>query len=122
MIPKKLVLIVDDDADFREALALVLNLEGFQTAGAEDGAKALHFLGEGLRPDLILLDLRMPNVDGATFLRQLHAEGNGATPPVVVLSGEAKGQEESSALGAEGFLPKPVEMAELFATVHRLTG
>src|SRR5690242_5374004 len=68
MAPKAHILVVEDDADVREALVDVLEAEGFSVAMAEDGAQALDYLGGAApRPALILLDLMMPNMNGLQF-------------------------------------------------------
>jgi len=109
---KPLVLIVDDDPTLRESMALWLDGAGYRTIQAEDGRQGLHATAD-LRPDLVLLDLRMPVLDGFGFLAEL--ERTPDTPPVVVISGrgEVRDVVESFRRGATDFIVKPIESYEL---------
>jgi two-component system response regulator MprA len=81
-----LILVVDDHAATREPLAKLLRYEGYETAVASNGAEALEALRER-RPDLVLLDLLMPKMDGMTFLDQAAREPHGTGLPVIVVTG-----------------------------------
>ena len=81
-----LILIVDDHAATREPLAKLLRYEGYETAVASNGAEALEALRER-RPDLVLLDLLMPKMDGLTFLAEARREPHGEGLPVIVVTG-----------------------------------
>src|SRR4051794_9814888 len=80
------VLIVEDDEDLREMMAQMLNIEGFSTATASNGREALDYLHSTRRPNVILLDLMMPVMDGWEFRRQQQADPQIAPVPVIVLS------------------------------------
>jgi two-component system, chemotaxis family, chemotaxis protein CheY len=109
----QLVLIVDDDAAIREAVAELLTLEGYRTAMAANGAEALSVLAGGARPALILLDLMMPVMDGFQFRSRQQQDPKLADIPVIVFSaGRAAG-----AIDAAAQLPKPVDLDHLLATV-----
>jgi CheY-like chemotaxis protein len=82
----KCILIVDDDPMFREVVRMRLSAAGYQTLAAA-GADAGWELAKAHRPDVILLDLVMPEVDGVTFLRRLRSDPALASTPVVVVSG-----------------------------------
>lgn len=112
------VLIVDDDPTLRESVSLWLSQSGYRTAQAEDGRKALGVLKKH-RPDLILLDLRMPVLDGFGFLTELSRFPD--PPPVVVISGrgEVRDVVESFRRGATDFIVKPVESYELLEHAAR---
>ncbi|MDQ7831855.1 MAG: response regulator [Desulfovibrionaceae bacterium] len=113
MSPKaSLILIVDDDPTLRESVALWLSHTGYRTAQAENGRQALLAMKEQ-RPDLILLDLRMPVLDGFGFLAELAHVAD--PPPVVVISGrgEVRDVVESFRRGATDFIVKPIESYEL---------
>ena len=115
---KTAVLVIDDDADIRELMKILLEADGYQVNVAADGAEALEQLQTGARPALILLDLMMPQMDGEQFLKRIHS-GRFAKVPVVILSGHSGGKKKAEQLKAASCLPKPVELDELLKTVHR---
>lgn len=115
------VYVVDDDLDIRSSLTEILEFKGYRVIEAANGQEALDRLHTGARPCLILLDLMMPVLNGWEFRsRQLQDERLAAIP-VVILSGAGRAAE-ASCLGAAGFLPKPLELSELLATVERHCG
>ena len=113
------VLIIEDDAAVAEALGEVLALEGYATEFAVDGAEGLR-LGSTADPNVILLDIVLPEIDGYEVLRKLRADGVEA--PILMIS--AKGREIDKVLalelGADDYLTKPFGMAELTARVKAL--
>jgi DNA-binding response OmpR family regulator len=112
------VLIVDDDADIREAVTAVLHVEGFDVApacGVEDADSQMR---AGFRPCVVLLDLHMPNLDGWAFLDRVREEPEVADVPVVIVSGDADQRAAATAAGCE-FLLKPVRPAALVAAVAK---
>ncbi len=111
------VLIVEDDADLREMMAQLLSLEGFRTEAVENGRDALQYLERGGRPELILLDLMMPVMDGWEFRRRQMQDPALATVPVVVLS--ALDPARASELGGAAFLKKPLDFDRLLELVRR---
>src|SRR6185295_9210900 len=102
------VLVVEDDPDAREPVAAVLAEEGFDIAVATDGAEALAALGSGPRPCVVLLDLRMPGMDGFEFRAEQMRDPALAKLPVVVLSGDDQVDEKALQLGIEYFIRKPI--------------
>jgi CheY-like chemotaxis protein len=118
MPPGASVLVVDDDADVREMLRMVLEGGGYQVATAKDGADALDHLNGGDLVGLILLDLMMPVLDGEQFLRA-HRSSVRSDIPVVIVSGHGDARDIARTLGANGYLRKPVELDELLLTVGR---
>jgi two-component system KDP operon response regulator KdpE len=110
------ILLVEDDAQTRHALTGNLEGHGYGVRGAADGEEAL-VLWELRRPDLILLDLGLPGIDGLGVLRRIRRD---ATTPVIVLSarGEERDKVEALDLGADDYLAKPFGMAELHARVR----
>src|SRR5438270_7170536 len=102
------ILLVEDDAATREALALILGTEGYRVTGAANGAEALGVLRSAPPPDLILLDLMMPIMDGWQFRREQVRDAALSAIPVVVLSADGNVQQKASALHAAGYLQKPV--------------
>ena len=123
-MPDRLVLIVDDDADTREMLQTMLQIMvGVRTSLAEDGEVALQHVAEE-RPDLILLDLRLPKRDGAVVLRQLKADPATSEIPVIVLTTGAlpTDHEVARAAGCDDYLDKPFHVATLEKKVRSQLG
>lgn len=81
----KVILVADDEKDLREALAIALSNEGFSVITAEDGQQAIDLALKN-HPDLIMLDIIMPNVDGSEALKQIRADEWGKTAKIVVLT------------------------------------
>ena len=113
------LLVVDDDAAVREALALVLGLDGFEVTTAADGREAMHTLSAG-RPDAVVLDVLMPGVDGLEVCRRIRATGD--RTPVLMLTARAEVSERVAGLdaGADDYLAKPFAREELIARVRAL--
>jgi CheY-like chemotaxis protein len=106
------VLIVDDDADTRDALASALRDAGFVVEQAASGAQALERMDQGGQPDVILLDLRMPGMDGAQFLERTRE----AKARVILLTGDSSARLLRFAREAT-LLTKPVDLEQLEAAV-----
>lgn len=118
------ILIVDDEPPIRRLLRTSLASQGFQVSEAADGRSALGEI-ERSHPDLVILDLGLPDMDGAEVIRTLRDGGNAV--PILVLSSRAdeKGKVEALDLGADDYVTKPFGTAELFARIraalrHRL--
>ena len=112
------VLVVDDDALIRETLATALSDEGYSVRVAADGQAALETLDEWL-PDLIVLDLMMPVMDGHAFRDAQRALGNAADIPVIVLSAAHNIQARASNLDAAAVFPKPFDLSTLLDAIER---
>ena len=110
------ILIVDDDPDLRECLQIMLTSMGFEVTSAANGQEALDEM-EGHDPDLILLDMKMPVMDGWEFCRAL--EGRDSRPPIVVVTAAPDPAGRAAEVHAEGWLGKPFEIADLEAIVRR---
>ena len=110
------ILVVDDDPDLREFLRLMLTSMGFEVTSAANGREALDVM-DGHDPDLILLDMKMPIMNGWEFCRAL--EGRDARPPIVVLTAAPDPAARAAEVCADGWLGKPFEYEELEATVRR---
>ena len=116
-----MILIVDDEPHNRDMIAAFLEMEGFQTAQAEDGEAALELVGR-LAPDVILLDVLMPGPDGFEICRRLKADPATVFTPVVILTA-LRGADErikGAAAGADEFLSKPFDHIELITRVKSL--
>jgi excisionase family DNA binding protein len=115
-----LVLIVDDDERVREYVRVNLEMEGYtvrEAGSAEEGLSVL----EDASPDLILLDVMMPEVDGWEMLRRVQERHGVGAIPVVMFSGKVdEGAEEASARGAQGFLGKPFDPQQLIDRAKQL--
>ncbi len=121
--PKIRLLLVDDQALFREGLRTLLTLvSDFLLVGeAADGREAVA-LAQNLRPDVILMDLRMPGMDGMTAIRHLRARNDAkAGLPVIVVTADAGATIDADcrAAGADDVMMKPVAMDVLFDTIGR---
>jgi CheY-like chemotaxis protein len=110
------VLIVEDDEDLREMMAQLLTLEGYEAATVANGREALDYLHHTSTPNVILLDLMMPVMDGWEFHRQLEADPALAPVPVIVLS--AVDQVRAANIHAAAFLKKPLDFDRLLALVR----
>ena len=113
------ILVVDDEPDIRGLVGDILGDENYSVATAEDAASAREALRER-RPDLILLDIWMPDLDGISLLKEW-SEGTGLTCPVIMMSGHGTVETavEATRLGAYDFLEKPLSLAKLLLTVER---
>ena len=113
------VLVVDDDPAIRDAVRDVLEAAGMRVATARDGAEALErVLAEP--PSLVLLDMRMPIMDGWGFARALHERQ--LALPVVVMTAAADARRWAEEIGARGWVAKPFAVAELVSAVERYAG
>jgi CheY-like chemotaxis protein len=113
------ILIVEDDRDTRDALLQVLNLEGYEAVGASDGKEALIVLRTSAPPQLILLDLMMPVMDGWQFREEQLQDPQLADIPVLVVSAHANVSATASALRTAGYLKKPLDIEQLLERVAR---
>ena len=116
----RLVLVVEDDADFREALVSALEHAGYEVIAAVNGAAALQLLQWRIMPSVVLLDLMMPVMDGRTFRRHQLADPNLAAIPVIVLSADAGAADLVSSPGVEAVLSKPVDLEALLRVLDGL--
>lgn len=113
------ILIVDDEPAVREALQRSLAFEGYGTEVAVDGADALD-KAAAYRPDLVVLDIQMPRMDGLTAARRIRATGD--TTPILMLTARDTVGDRVTGLdaGADDYLVKPFELDELFARIRAL--
>ncbi len=111
------VLIVEDDEDLREMMAQLVTLEGFQARAVANGREALKFLKANDPPQLILLDMMMPVMDGWEFRREQQRDATLSGVPVVVLS--ALDESRIGNIGAAAYLKKPLDFDRLIDLVRR---
>ena len=110
------ILIVEDDPDLREMMAQLLMLEGFQAHAGSNGREALEYLGGTPTPEVILLDMMMPVMDGWEFLRLQQRDPKIARVPVIILS--ALDQSRIGNVGAVASLKKPLDFDRLLDLVR----
>ncbi len=121
MTGQRRILVADDDADILALVKAVLERSGHEVVAVTDGAEALASL-RMQRPDLAVLDITMPNVDGLEVLRRLRADAETISLPVVLLSAQAQEADvrEGFATGASAYVKKPFSPRELAARVAEL--
>lgn len=117
---RKQILVVDDDETIRTLVVLTLRDEGFDVATAANGRAALEYLAQGGAPALILLDMRMPVMNGWDFAAAYRARP-GPHAPIVTFTAAVDAGDRAKEIAAEYALPKPFELTELIDTVKRIT-
>jgi hypothetical protein len=119
----KRILVVDDNPETRLLFRDLLEPFGFEIAEAEDGSQVKERV-DSFQPELILMDWRMPQMDGLEAMRRLRAGGNACQPRVVILTAYAfeENRQEALAAGADDFMRKPVNEAELYAVLEKQLG
>ncbi len=119
MMPR--ILVIDDDAAIAELVAVNLEMAGYEVTQAEDGIKG-QALAIQLLPDLIMLDLMLPRVDGFTVCQRLRRDERTADIPVLMLTALSQTQDKVEGFnsGADDYLTKPFELEEMLARVRAL--
>lgn len=114
------LLIVDDDANVQKMLKILLEYEHLDVMLASDGLEALECV-ERVRPDLILLDLMMPRMDGRAFVEELERRGLRSALPVIVLTADIHARALIEGMGVEDWLIKPFHLSDLLGKIrHQL--
>lgn len=116
---KKRILVVDDDAGIQELLTLALEGEGYSVTIARDGLEGIEHVEADI-PDLVVLDLMMPRLDGYGFVKELTRRGLRDRVPVLVLTAASRTNERFQGVHAEGFIDKPFSLPELLEEIARL--
>jgi two-component system chemotaxis response regulator CheY len=117
MIHGTAILVVDDDPAIRTTVSEILELEGYPVTTASNGMEALEAV-ERDNPSLVLLDMRMPVLDGWGFARALRQRG--MMMPILVMTAAQSARTWAEEIGAQGYLAKPFDLAELLNAVERL--
>ena len=115
------VLIVEDDDTLRETLTEILIDEGFEVRSAAHGGLALAMI-EAWTPDLIVLDVMMPEMDAFEFRRHQRGRPDAAAMKILVVSAAGNADEAARRLGADEWVAKPFTLVEMLASVDRLLG
>jgi CheY-like chemotaxis protein len=117
------ILIADDDMDARESLRVLLEIEGHGVLEATNGREAVE-IAAGMRPDLILMDLNMPDMDGLTAIRTLRANSSTSDIRIIVISGDVSDPEwkrRATECGCDDWFVKPVDFQSLRHALHQPT-
>jgi len=117
--PHHRILVVDDFDATREAIATMLQMKGFEVHTASSGREALALLGTGFRPCAMLLDLRMPDLDGWTVWDRMRERPDLALTPVVILSADPVDVRRARSVGIREFVRKPIDAGRLATTLAR---
>ena len=110
-----LVLVAEDDAVLRETLSETLRIEGYRVESAGDGATALSAV-ERLRPNIVLLDIHMPVLDGRAFARELAKRG--LHVPIVVMTSPTSAEGSAEEIDAEGWVAKSFRLSDLLPAIE----
>jgi CheY-like chemotaxis protein len=114
------ILIIEDDRDIRDVLSELLQLEGYRVYVAEHGQEGLNFLKTSKQlPDLILLDVMMPVMDGYQFLKEQNLDIKLKEIPVVVMSADVSAQKRLASAKIAEFMKKPVDLDHVLSTVAK---
>ncbi len=117
---ERTVLVVEDDPDLLALLAVILSEAGYPVMTAGDGLEALERVAERL-PGLVLLDMRMPRMNGWEFAREFRSR-HGHAAPIVVVTAAENARLRAEEIGAEGWLEKPFELDQVMSAVARFLG
>ena len=120
-MPNSLIFVVEDEPDLREIMLYNLVREGYQALGFESGSEGLEAI-RAKQPNLVILDLMLPDMDGLTVCQQVRAESAIKATPIIIVSAK---EEESDVviglgIGADDYVPKPFSTRELIARVKAL--
>jgi two-component system, chemotaxis family, chemotaxis protein CheY len=113
------VLLIDDDEDVRDVLAIYLRRAGIPTIVAPDGVAGIALLRDGVRPSAIIVDLMMPGMNGIAFRAEQRANPEWAAIPLIIFSGADEAAETAERVGAAAFLMKPAEPRVLVELIQR---
>jgi len=117
----KRILVIEDDNSIRELLVELLQSEGYEVSSAVNGLEGLKSLEKNKKPDLILIDLMMPVMDGYSFRSEQMKHPVWSKIPVVVMSAEANAKEKMKNFNITAFLSKPVELDTILKTVEKFS-
>jgi CheY-like chemotaxis protein len=108
------ILVVDDDADIRDAIAEVLQEEGYESVAVGDGVSALQYLDNHSQPCMILLDWNMAPMNGREFMEAMRDQEQLASVPVVLVTADGRAEDKARQIRAAASLKKPLDIEALF--------
>lgn len=119
----ELILIIEDNEKNRKLCRDVLNVKGYQTIESETAEEGLDLVREK-KPNLVLMDIQLPGIDGITALKQLRADAEMAHVPVIAITASAMTHNRASMLaeGFDGYQTKPITLKEFLGEVERVLG
>ncbi len=119
---KKTVLVIEDSEDIISIVRFMLEREGFAVVTATDGREALRMIETGMPPDVIILDVMLPFVDGFTLLKKIRETEGWRGIPAIMLSAKSVQKDIVRGLdtGADDYITKPFDSSELLARIRRL--
>ena len=113
MSTKKRVLVVDDEADIQAVIEALLETDTYEIDTAENGQVALDKLQREPKPDIVLLDLMMPEMSGYTLLNELHNRGLHTNFSIIVMSADVFTKQQMDRMGVKSFISKPFDINDL---------
>ncbi|HET9494103.1 MAG TPA: response regulator [Chloroflexia bacterium] len=117
--PPAPILVVEDDADIRETIAAILEMEGYDVELASNGEEAVSAI-DHRQPSLVLLDMRMPVLDGWGFAKVMRERG--VQVPIIVMTAAQDAGRWAREIGAQGYIAKPFDLGDLLSQVARYAG
>lgn len=121
-MPGEKILVVEDNEKNRKLIRVILKSKGYELIEADDAEKALELLNNNLRPDLILMDIGLPGMDGLELTRQIKQNELTKNIPVIAVTAHAmRGDEEKIlAAGCDNYISKPIKVGEFPGTIEEL--
>jgi CheY-like chemotaxis protein len=115
------IMVVDDEADIVRLVGVIFEINNYEVIKAESGKECLKKLNEGIRPDIILLDLMMPEIDGFEICRKIKADDRFKKIPIIILSvkSDQKDIDEAYKAGVDGYITKPFDPQYLLKQVEK---
>lgn len=117
---QKTILVCDDDQSILEVIQIILEENGYIVKTKTNG-KGIQKSISQIKPDLILLDLWMPGIDGKEITKIVKKDGLHSSIPIIIISALNNTQKISQEIGADGFIPKPFDISSLLSTVKKFT-
>ncbi|HRI45998.1 MAG TPA: response regulator [Ignavibacteriaceae bacterium] len=119
----KIIMTVDDSASVRQMVSFTLREAGYDVLEASDGRDALNKLN-GVKVNMIVTDLNMPNMDGIELIRNVRASGDNKFVPIIMLTTESQNEKkvEGKTAGATGWIVKPFKQEQLLAVIKKVLG